>query len=99
MTKIAVLKPKRRLALAATVSAVGLLLGAAAPASAAVTFAIHAGTDYSQARTWSTNGSSGSSWARHGSLYVSTGYSTSYTNAYADSGTSSTYGAGVRLNP
>ncbi len=69
--------------------------GIAAPASAAVTYRLHAASDYSLGETWTTNGDQGRSYAQHGNLVASTGWTTQHSRAFADSGTSSSYYAKV----
>jgi len=70
-------------------------LGIALPASAAVTYSLHAASDYSLAETWTTNGNEGRSYAQHGNLSASTGWTTQHSRAFADSGTSTSYYAQV----
>jgi hypothetical protein len=69
--------------------------GIALPAHAAVTYALHAASDYSLGETWTTNGNQGRSYAQHGNLSASTGWTTQHSRAFADSGTSSSYYAQV----
>ena len=76
---------------ALAVAAAGVTL----PASAAVTYALHAASNYSLGETWTTNGNQGRSYAQHGNLVASTGWTTQHSRAFADSGTSSSYYAQV----
>ncbi|MCH3974055.1 MAG: hypothetical protein LKF49_07535 [Bifidobacterium tibiigranuli] len=75
--------------------AVAAMAFAAPSASASVNYALHAGRDYAQAQTWTNNGNQGRSYAQHGSRSASTGWTTQYSGAYADSGTSNGYHAQV----
>ena len=69
--------------------------GIAVPASAAVTYSLHAASDYSLGETWTSNGNQGRSYAQHGNLSASTGWTTQHSRAFADSGSSSSYYAQV----
>jgi hypothetical protein len=77
---------------ALTLVIAGLGGGAAYAAGAG---SLHAARDYSSASTVTNNGTQGKSYAKHGSLVASTGWTTRSSSAYADAGTSSTYAASV----
>lgn len=85
---------KRVLATAVLTSAAGLAL--AVPAEATVYYSLHAGWDYSRASASSTNREWTQSWAVHGPLTAVSGWGNLWSYAYADSGISFYYGAGVR---
>ncbi|AQM43579.1 hypothetical protein B5U84_02925 [Bifidobacterium bifidum] len=90
-------------------SKIGLLgkVGAVAAAAAAVmaftvpaanaagTYALHAGTDYALAQTWTNGGTQGRSYAQHGRRVASTVWTLQSSRAYADDGYSTSYHAQV----
>jgi hypothetical protein len=69
--------------------------GIALPAAASVTYSLHAASNYSLGETWTSSGDQGRSYAQHGNLSASTGWTTQHSRAFADSGTSSSYYAQV----
>ncbi|GAA6124052.1 hypothetical protein BPY_21600 [Bifidobacterium psychraerophilum] len=78
---------------ALTVAVAAAFAFAAPSASASVSYSLHAATDYSRAQTWTSNGNQGKSYAQHGSRVAQTGWTTQYSTAYADAGTSNSYRA------
>ncbi|ODA90150.1 hypothetical protein ATY41_11395 [Leifsonia xyli subsp. xyli] len=93
-------KKTRRLAsvLAASTARAALVAGAvlaAAPASAAGYYSPYAARDYSQAKTWTSNGTQGRSYAQHGSRTASSAWTLSNSWAFADAGNSNSYSAAV----
>ncbi len=75
----------------------GIAVAAAAPAQATVYYSLHAWYDYSSASARSTAGEYTQSWAVHGNRYAVSGWYNGNSWAWADSGWSSYYGAGIRV--
>ncbi|GAA3616758.1 hypothetical protein [Microlunatus ginsengisoli] len=86
---------RRALATAALTTAAGLAF--TVPAEATVYYSLHAWYDYSRASASSTAGEWTQSWAVHGNRSAVSGWGNVSSYAYADSGWSGYYGAGVRI--